>query len=71
MDSLNNYVSLILLKLLNVKHKVFALARCCQKSVEFPVASHVLSCQSLGDCAKCDRLDKCLDLPGLPCLVDL
>ena len=71
MDSLNNYDSLILLKLLNVKHKVFALARCCQKALEIPVASDVLSCQSLSDCAKRHCLDKRLDLSGLPCFVDL
>jgi len=70
MDSLNNYVSLILLKLLNVKHNMFSLARCCQKALEIPTASYVLSCQSLSDCAKRHRLHKCLDLSGLPCFVD-
>ncbi len=71
MDSLNNYESLILLKFLNVKHNMLAVARCRQKTIETPAATYALSCQPLGHCTERHRLHKRLDLSGLPRLVDL
>ncbi len=71
MDSLNNYDPLILLKFLNVKHNLFAIARCRQKTIETPTATHFLSCQTLCNCAERHCFHLRLDLSGLARFVDL
>ncbi len=71
MDSLNIYESLILLKFLNMKYNMFAIARSCQKTIEIPATAYFLSCESLSDCTKRQGFYKCLDLSGLPDLLNL
>jgi hypothetical protein len=59
-----------LLKFLNVKHKLFAIARAGQETVEAPTAAYGLLDKPLGHCAKSHRFHYRLHLSGLTCFLD-
>jgi len=63
--------SLILLKFLNVKHDVLAIARCRQKTVESPGTGYGLFCKPLSYCAKGHRFQCRLHLSYLPRFLNL
>ncbi len=65
-----NANSLILLKLLNMKHNVFAVARCSQKTGEAPGTAYGLFDKPLSQCTKSHRFHRRLDLSCLPRLLN-
>ncbi len=65
-----NANSLILLKFLDMKHNVPAVARCSQKTVEAPGTANRLFNKPLSQCPKRHCFQSCLDLSGLPCLLN-
>ncbi len=62
--------SLILLKFLNVKHDVLAIARCRQKTVEPPGTAYGLFCKPFSQCTKGHRFQCRLHLSYLPCFLN-
>lgn len=60
-----------MLKFLNVKYKRLAVARCCQKTLEAPVAAYGLFRKPLGQRTKSHRFHCRLDLSCLPGFLDL
>ena len=60
-----NANSLILLKFLDMKHNISAVARCSQKTIEAPGTANRLSDKPLSQCPKRYCFQSCLDLPGL------
>ena len=54
-----------------MKHQALSVTRGGDKTAETPHAAYGLPGKPLGQCAKGNRLDHCLDLPLLICLLDI
>ena len=53
-----------------MEHQVLSVTRRGNKTTEPPDTAYGLLCKPLGQCAKGNRLDYCLDLSVLSCLLD-
>ena len=71
MDSLNYDDCVNLLKLLNMKNDVLAVARGCQKTVEAPGTANSLLCKPFCQCTESNCFHCRFDLSDLTCFQNL